>query len=179
MPAYVSTLIYLMAVGTVVLNAGIVLCVLALTNRSMRAQLTAFMRGNAMWLIILLSVLSIAGTLLMQYAGALEPCVLCWWQRVFMYPIGIIAIIAFFKNVKFSDIADYVLVMSFLGALVALYQHLLQILPAGALIPCSATDDCAIRTIFYFNFVTIPWMALTVFVAIFLIALCARVYKRA
>ena len=48
-----------------------------------------------------------------------------------------------------------------------------------ALIPCDASSDCAIRSVFYFHFVTIPWMALTVFVAIFLIALLGRLYKKA
>ena len=177
MSPFVSTLVYLMAVGTVVLDIAIVVFALALLNRSSRTKLVSFVGSNAMLLVVLLSVLSIAGTLLMQYAGGLNPCIFCWWQRIFMYPIGIIAVVAFIKNVRFADIADYAIVMSFLGGAIALYQHLLQILPQGALIPCDATDDCAIRTIFYFNFVTIPWMALTVFVAILLIALVARRQK--
>ena len=115
----------------------------------------------------------------MQFAGGLSPCMFCWWQRIFMYPIPVITLIALVKGQKISDVADYIIALSFIGALFALYQHLLQILPAGALIPCDATDDCAIRSIFYFNFVTIPWMALTVFVAIFLIALFARKQRSA
>lgn len=174
MPALVSTLVYLMAVGTVVLDAAIVVALVMLLNRAWRAKLTACMSGSAMAIVIVLSVLAVAGTLLMQYAGNLSPCIFCWWQRIFMYPIAVIGVVAFIKNAQFSDIADYILALSFIGALFALYQHLLQVLPSGALIPCDATDDCAIRTVFYFNFVTIPWMAVTVFVAIFLVALLAR-----
>lgn len=174
MPAYVSTLIYLMALGTVILDVALVVKVLALFHRPSRAQIARGGRRYGVLVIFLLSAVSIAGSLLIQYAGDLTPCILCWWQRIFMYPIAIISLIAFIKNVELSEIADYLLALSFLGALVSLYQHLLQILPAGALIPCDPTNDCAVRSVFEFGFVTLPWMALTMFVAIFLIAVLNR-----
>ena len=174
MPPFVSTLIFLMAIGTVVLDVVILGKLLALFNRSWRAKLSGVLQMHGLLLIFVLSTLAVAGTLLMQYAGGLTPCIFCWWQRIFMYPIPLISLIAIIKNQKLSDVADYILALSFIGALFALYQHLLQILPQGSLIPCDATDDCAIRTIYYFHFVTIPLMALTIFVAIFLIAVIAR-----
>lgn len=174
MPAYVSTLIFLMAIGTVVIDAAIVVKILALFHAPSRAKIMSGGQNVGLLVIFILSTLAVAGTLLMQFAGGLTPCDFCWWQRIFMYPIALISLIALLKGVKISDVADYILALSFVGALFALYQHLLQVLPSGALIPCSASDDCAIRTIFYFNFVTIPWMSLTVFAAIFLIALLAR-----
>lgn len=174
MPAYVSTLIYFMAIGTVVIDAALVIKLLALFHKPSRAKIQQTGQDVGLLAIFVLSTLAVAGTLLMQYAGGLSPCIFCWYQRIFMYPIPVISLIALIKGQKISDVADYILALSFIGALFALYQHLLQILPQGALIPCDATDDCAIRTIYYFNFVTIPWMAVTVFAAIFLIALIAR-----
>ena len=91
-----------------------------------------------------------------------------------MYPIALISGVAFVKNVSFSDIADYILVLAIPGALVALYQHLLQILPTGSLIPCGASGECAVRTVFELGYITIPWMAVSVFVALVFIALVAR-----
>lgn len=179
MPAFVSTLIFWMAVGTVLLDIVIVCLLLALFKTSSRVKLQSALRSNGLLLIFVLSTLAVAGTLLMQYAGGLSPCILCWYQRIFMYPIPLISLIALVKGTKLSDIADYILALSFIGALFALYQHLLQVLPAGALIPCDASNDCAIRTVFYFDFVTLPWMALTVFVVIFLAALFARVGNQA
>jgi disulfide bond formation protein DsbB len=174
MPAYVSTLIYLMAVGTVILDVALVVKVLALFHQPSREKILSTGRQYGVLAIFILSALAVAGTLLMQFAGNLAPCVFCWWQRIFMYPIAIISFIAFVKNVKLSDIADYVLALSAIGALFALYQHLLQVLPAGALIPCDPTNDCAVRSVFDFGFVTIPWMALSVFVALGLIAFLGR-----
>lgn len=174
MPAFVSTLIFFMAIGTVVLDVSIVVKIAMLLFPQSRAHLLRRERAYGLLAIFFLATLAVAGTLLMQFAGGLNPCDLCWWQRIFMYPIPFVSLIALVKGKNLSDIADYILALSFIGALFALYQHLLQVLPQGALIPCDPTNDCAIRTIFYFNFVTIPWMSLTVFAAIFLIALLGR-----
>ena len=174
MTSFVSTLIFLMAIGTVVIDVSIVLKLAMLFFSRSRAHLLRRETEYGLLAIFFLSTLAVAGTLLMQFAGDLTPCVLCWWQRIFMYPIPVISLIALVKGQKISDVADYILALSFIGAAFALYQHLLQVLPSGTLIPCDATNDCAVRSVLYFNFVTIPWMALTVFAAIFLIALLAR-----
>jgi len=174
MPAFVSGLIFLMALGTVVLDAALVVKVLALFHAPSRAHIRRIGRQYGLLAIFILSTAAVAGTLIMQYAGNLQPCLFCWWQRIFMYPIPLISLIAILKGQKLSDVADYILTFSVFGFAVAFYQHLLQILPSGALIPCDATDDCAVRSVFEFHFVTIPWMAVTVFAVIFLIAVLAR-----
>ena len=166
--------ITLLAAATVVLDAALIIKVLALFHPTSRAQILRGGRNYGLLAIFLLSTLSVAGTLVMQYAFNLNPCDLCWWQRIFMYPIALISFIALLKNMDISDVADYILALSVFGFAVALYQHLLQILPAGSLIPCDPSNDCAIRSVFEFGFVTIPWMALTVFSAIFLIAILGR-----
>ena len=168
------TLITLMALGSAGLNALLALGVIALFNAGWRARLIPIIRGNARMIIFLLSAASVAGTLLIQYLGLLNPCLLCWWQRIFMYPIVIISFIAIIKNTDVSEIADYVLALSIFGGAVALYQHLLQMLPAGSLIPCDAAGDCAVRSVFEFGFVTIPWMALSVFAFFIFVAFVSR-----
>lgn len=164
----------LMALGIAALNAALVVCVLAAFNREWRGKMRAFFRAYGKLAFFLLSAGCVVGTLLMQYAGALPPCVLCWWQRIFMYPILIISFIAIVKNTDVSEIADYFLALSIFGAAISLYQHLLQMLPAGALIPCDASGDCAVRSVFEFNYITIPWMALSVFTVFIFIALFVR-----
>ncbi len=166
--------IQLMALGTVVLDAIIALALFALARRTWRERLIALAQDYALMIVVALSVISVGGTLFLQYGDNLAPCVFCWWQRVCMYPIAILSVVAFIKNQRFSDIADYVSIFAILGGAIALYQHLLQILPSGSLIPCDAADECAVRSIFEFGFVTLPWMALTMFAALLLTALAAR-----
>ncbi len=163
-----------MSAGIAVLDLALVIGILALLNHAWRSGIVTFALQHGRMIVFLLSLLSVAGTLWMQYGDNLAPCLFCWWQRVFMYPIPIITGIAIIKNNDFSEIADYILGLSIFGASFALYQHLLQILPSGALIPCDASDACAARNVFEFGFVTIPWMAFTVFSVFIFIALVTR-----
>lgn len=167
-------LITLMSLGIVALNAATLLLLIALVRAPWRVRVTAFIRRHALLLTLLLGASAIAGSLTIEYGAHLPPCDLCWWERVCLYPVAIVALIAFIKNVRFSVIADYVLWLSVLGGFVALYQHLLQMLPQGALIPCSASNECAIRSVFEFGYITLPWMGLSVCVALILVALIAR-----
>jgi disulfide bond formation protein DsbB len=169
-----SLLITLMALGTVALNAALALALLALFNSAWRTKLFALIRSNARLIFFLLSAASVAGTLFFEFAAGLAPCTFCWWQRIGMYPILFISAIAFLKNTDVSEIADYILALSIFGGAFALYQHLLQVLPTGTIIPCDASGDCAVRSIFEFGFVTIPWMALSVFAVFIFVALIAR-----
>jgi disulfide bond formation protein DsbB len=169
------SLVTLMSLGIAGLDVVVVLALLGLCTKQFRAPIIEQVRRYALLLVLLLSLGSALGSLYIQYGMNLPPCILCWWQRIFMYPMVLISGIAFFKNTRFAEIADYVLGLSILGALVSLYQHLLQMMPANPLlVPCDATGDCAVRSVFELGFVTLPWMALTVFVALALIAFVSR-----
>ena len=163
-----------MGLGTAAMNAALVLVLVGLLSPAWRVRTLGFIRRYALLITFVLAAGSLVGSLFIQYVVFLAPCDLCWWQRIFMYPVAFISGVALVKNVKFSDIADYVLVLSIPGALVALYQHLLQMLPAGSLVPCDAFGDCAIRSIFELGYITMPWMALSVFALFILIGLIAR-----
>jgi disulfide bond formation protein DsbB len=169
-----QTVITLMSLGIVLIDIALVIKVFALFHKPSRAKIMRIGREYGLLSIVILSTLSIVATLWMQYGDNLNPCLFCWWQRVFMYPIPFISFIAMVKGKRLSDIADYVIALSIIGGAIALYQHLLQILPSGALIPCDAAGDCAVRSVFEFGFVTIPWMALTVFAALALISFLGR-----
>jgi len=164
----------LLALGTVILDVALIIKVLALFHAPSRGKMFRIGRHYGLLALFILSTLSVLGTLWLQYADNLNPCLLCWYQRVFMYPIPVISFIAILKGKHLSDVADYLLTLSIIGGAIALYQHLLQILPSGSLIPCDASGDCAVRTVFEFGFVTLPWMAFTIFAALALIAYLGR-----
>jgi disulfide bond formation protein DsbB len=109
-----------------------------------------------------------------EYLGQ-APCSLCWVQRVFLYPqVFIFGIAALSKDTK---AVWYSLVLSLVGAVVALYHHYLQM--GGQLhLPCPASGnaiDCATPTFVMWGFVTFPFMAFTLFVflALFMVWLRA------
>ncbi len=105
-----------------------------------------------------------------QYA----PCTLCWYQRIFMYPLVIIIAVGIL--LKDRHLPSYVLPMSILGWSIAFYHVLLQkgILPESVA-PCVLGASCAIDYTGYFGFITIPIMSLTAFTVIII---CMLIYRR-
>lgn len=120
---------------------------------------------GAAWLIALIA------TLLSLYSSEIAKmpvCTLCWWQRIFMFPLAIQLGIAFFRND--SSIKFYTLPIAILGALFALFHYLLQTIPSLILLaPCRA-DPCGVHceTIDWqlFGFITLPLLSLLAFLAI-------------
>jgi len=113
-------------------------------------------------------------TLVYSEVWGIAPCGWCWFQRVFMYPMPLLLLVAL--ATKDSGVWKYVMALSIPGALIALYQHFLQIGVVGAL-PCPATPgiaDCAQRIVFEFGFVTFPLMAFGTFVLVAVLMLLLR-----
>ncbi|ETP68307.1 disulfide bond formation protein DsbB [Planococcus glaciei] len=116
----------------------------------------------SMWGVALVATM---GSLYFSEIRGYEPCVLCWVQRIFMYPLVIIIGIAYVqKNVK---IALTTLVFSVIGGCISLYHYGIQKLdflsdtaPACGRVPCTG------EYINYLGFITIPFLALTAFILI-------------
>lgn len=168
----VQHLNFSLALGTLLLQATTVgLIILYFTKQ--RDVIAPLLKKWGLLVIFLSSTASVLLTLLYSEVFGFVPCGLCWLQRVFLYPIAVISGIALFK--KDTAINDYIIVLSIPGAIVALYQHYLQ-MGGAALVNCPITAgaDCAKRILFEFGYITFPLMSFTAFV--FFIAL--MVYTR-
>lgn len=133
---------------------------------------------NGLWLAWGVAVIAMGGSLLYSDVIGLEPCLLCWYQRILLYPqVILLALAAFWKDAR---IVLYSLPMVLLGAAVATYHYTLQ-LGVNPYAPCSAVGysvSCSDRFILNYGYITIPMMALTAFLLIaLLLFLHAKVNK--
>lgn len=108
------------------------------------------------------SFIATLGSLYFSEIMKLEPCTLCWYQRILMYPFVLLLGIAVAK--KDYHIATYSLPIASIGACISLYHYALQKVPAlsdaGAVcgrVPCTG------EYINWFGFITIPFLALVGF----------------
>ncbi len=92
------------------------------------------------------------------------PCKLCWFQRIFMYPLAIYYMTVMFTNRSVNRL--FVGLMAGTGWAIALYHVILERIPNG---DAFCSNDCLIRWVNYFGFVTIPLMSLIAFTLILLI----------
>lgn len=114
------------------------------------------------WLV---SVVATLGSLYFSEIKGFIPCDLCWFQRIFMYPLVVILGIGTFQ----SDISvkKFVLPLSIVGGLISLFHYLEQKVPGfGGIRPCVSGVPCSAEYINWFGFVTIPFLALTAFTLI-------------
>lgn len=126
------------------------------------------------WIIASVSTL---GSLFFSEIMLFPPCSLCWYQRIFMYPLVILFIPSMLQVDR--SVVRFTLPMSIVGFLLALYHNLLHwgVVPESAA-PCREGVSCSTIYLDWFGFVTIPLMSLISFSIIILLLLSLnRMFK--
>ena len=128
----------------------------------------------AAWLIAAVSTL---GALFLSEIMGVAPCVLCWYQRVFMFPLVFVLATGLFP--ADPRVVRYAFPLVVMGWLVALFHLLLTrgVVPASAS-PCTPGIPCSQIDIEWFGFVTIPLLSLLSFSAIGFALLSAYLKER-
>lgn len=108
------------------------------------------------------SIIAMMGSLFYSEVMHYTPCVLCWYQRILLYPLVILLAVGILRKDK--KLYQYILPLSILGVIIAIYHILLQngVLPES-IAPCVIGASCAVKYTGYFGFITIPVMSLTAF----------------
>ncbi|MBK5492004.1 disulfide oxidoreductase [Bacillus sp. TH13] len=112
-------------------------------------------------------IISICGTafsLLFSEILDLPPCDLCWYQRIFMYPLVLILGVGIYK--KDSNINSYALPLSILGLSISLYHILIQTFPSLSVSSCAIGVSCTTDSLNLFGFITIPMLSFLGFLII-------------
>ena len=124
------------------------------------------------WLIVSVATL---GSLFLDKALGIEPCSLCWYQRIFMYPLVVILLVGLLPLGR--HVTRYALPLAVFGWMTALYHLLMYagIIPES-LQPCGSGPSCVQDELDLFGFVNIPMLSLLSFSAV--IALLLVFIKR-
>ena len=120
-------------------------------------------RKQGLLIAFIIAVIATSGSLFYSEVAGWDPCKLCWYQRIFMYPLTLLLGIALVK--KDTGVRKYVLGMGLVGIPIAIYHYAIQRLSYAA--SCSADGlSCSSKYTFQYGYITIPMMALTAFVMI-------------
>jgi len=116
----------------------------------------------AAWLAATFSTL---GALFLSEIMDVAPCVLCWYQRVFMFPLVFVLAAGMFPLDR--RVLRYAAPLVALGWLVALFHLLLtQGYIPETMTPCTQGIPCSKIDVEWFGFLTIPMLSLLSFSAI-------------
>jgi disulfide bond formation protein DsbB len=120
----------------------------------------------ALWIAFLVAAIAMAGSLYFSEVADFIPCRLCWFQRIAMYPLAVILLVAAIRRDR--AVQWYAVPIAAAGACVSIYHYLIEWQPdleVGN--ACSATGvSCSAIWFREFGFVTLAFMALCGFVAV-------------
>ncbi|WP_145949913.1 disulfide oxidoreductase [Paenibacillus sp. Y412MC10] len=133
----------------------------------------AFIKPYSLYLAWIVSLVATGGSLYLSEVMHYEPCRLCWFQRIFMYPEVILLGIASYKNDR--KIIPYAVTLSAIGGCISIYHYAEQKIPALAkALPCKVGIPCNFDYLNWFGFITIPLLALIAFIFIIASLLMGR-----
>ncbi|WP_239619244.1 disulfide oxidoreductase [Cohnella mopanensis] len=122
------------------------------------------------------SVVATLGSLYLSEYLHFTPCSLCWFQRIFMYPLTILLGLASAR--KHTFIVTYALPLVIIGGLISSYHIFVQEMPhEGATASCGPVS-CQEDVLNAFGFLTVPMLALSAFILIFVSLLRVRHYEK-
>jgi disulfide bond formation protein DsbB len=120
------------------------------------------------------SMVAILGSLYFSEVLGYIPCEMCWYQRILMYPLGILLGIFFYENDR--KVYKYILPFSILGVIVSGYHYSLQKIPfLQKFEMCTSGIPCSGEYINWLGFITIPLLA---FIAFSMITVCMIVSRK-
>lgn len=134
-------------------------------------------RNSNGWTLIficwLIAMLALFGSLFFSEVMGLKPCVLCWYQRIFIYPLAILFPVGMFPLDR--SVVRYTLPLAVIGWCFAVYHYFLYsgYIPEN-LQPCSEDLSCAEINLELMGFITIPMLSILAYSAIITLLLIFR-----
>ncbi len=140
-------------------------------NRLERSPDAAWLLVFGCWVVASMSTL---GALFFSEIMELPPCVLCWYQRIFMFPLVLLLPVGLFPFD--ARVVRYALPLALAGWLVSLFQVLLVVgLIPEAIRPCTQGVPCSEVQIEWLGFVNIPLLSFVAFSVMNALLVAARI----
>lgn len=125
------------------------------------------------FLSFLISLIATLGSLFFSEIMNFIPCSLCWYQRIFMYPL----VFLFSINLLFPDdkIFKYSFPLVIIGWIISVYHNLLmlKIIPEN-LSPCVQGVPCSVDYLNWFGFITIPLLSFFAYTSILILLIMLK-----
>ncbi len=130
--------------------------------------------SNFLLLSFIISLIATLGSLFFSEIMQFVPCTMCWYQRIFMYPLVLIFLI----NLLYPEdkIFKYTFVLICIGLLFSIYHNLLMFgIISEDMVPCVQGIPCSTVYINWFGFITIPFLSFIAYFLLFILQI--QIYK--
>lgn len=183
MPQYVQTFNTILALGTILLQASFIFVLLNFVLTRKGSSLTLqFIKQKVFLFVFFLGLSGLLISLFYSEIIGFPACKLCWWQRLFIYPqvllFGFLLLKPFsrFKNL----LVRIGILLSVVGSMISIFHIYIEHGGSSSL-ACAGDSTtavtCTARYVYEFGYITIPVMALTVSLSIFLLLMIYKYYQ--
>ena len=146
-----STIVALLSIVALIAAAGL------LGYRLAKGPDAGNLLGDkAIWLAWIVALAATVGSLIYSEVIHYEPCRLCWFQRIAMYPMAVVLLVGAIR--REYQVKYYALPLSVAGLGVSIYHYLMQVFPSLEGGSCGVVS-CSARLVEIFGFISIPFMA--------------------
>lgn len=155
----------LLAVGA--MATLLVIRLLAIGSESARGWYRAialFIQPNAIGMAFWVALLATMGSLYFSEGAHFDPCKLCWYQRIAMYPLVVLLGIAAVR--RDPGIRIYAGALAAIGLVISSYHVALEWIPALDTGSCGTGPACTIIWFRVLGFISLPTLALVAFLFI-------------
>lgn len=173
--ATVSPILALSALGIVFVS----LLAFTVAELPFAAPLRALVYDHTQKLIFLVAAGAMLASLYYSQVVGFIPCEFCWYQRIAMYPIAVLLLVAIATRSRVSP--RYIVTLAAVGLALSIYHYQMQLFPGGGS-SCSGPIPCTGKYVEEFGFITIPFMAGCAFLSILVLQFnewrVERLFKR-
>lgn len=164
----------ILAVGTIALQIALFATIISWISGG---HIHIWVSKHVSLILRVLFVGSALASLTYEFGFGYAPCLLCWYQRMAIFPLAILLLTAHIT--KSALLRTQTIILSTAGLLVALFHNYLDIFPSSGLDTCGEGPSCLIRYVYEFGYITIPMMSATLLVTGIVLTLLARRYPQA
>ena len=166
----------ILALGVIASQIFIVLAVFYIIfSFGKKSVISDFFAKNSIKFAFVVALIATLGSLFYSNYAGFVPCVLCWFQRIFMYPEAIILGLSLLK--KDRKIVSYALLLSLVGLVISIYHNYIYFNGLHTTV-CTTAESCITPYVTEFGYITIPMMALTAFALISLLLIFTAFYEK-
>jgi disulfide bond formation protein DsbB len=161
-----------LAIGSIaLLVTSMSLCAWYRLRGSLPSGLEGFLKKDGGTLLFMLSVIAVLASLMYSEVIGWAPCLLCWYQRIFFYPLPLLFGLALYRS-ELPNVLPYAKLLTWGGFVIALWHNILQQFPSlrtalEGISNCSVGGpSCFDRYVEVFGWLTIPAMSLMSFASL-------------
>ena len=154
-----QTVLWWFAVAAICCNVATLLLVANwLLARRSQNGLLMLVRNHAPKIAAIIATVATVGSLYLSEVAHFMPCRYCWIQRIAMYPLALVLLIAWFTKDK--GVRRYAVPLAVIGLGFSIWHYLVQRFPdlegSGS---CEVFNPCTLTLTWKFHFISIPYMA--------------------